>query len=369
MPECVIETMSDFYAHGKANIHRGVYRLSQQATDRYEAARKRVAQFIGAKGDEIIFTSGTTASINLFATSWSSCYLKKGDTIIVTAMEHHGNFVPWQQMCQAYEAHLVVWPMNGNGDLDPQFQIPEGAKLLALTHVSNTIGTINPLRKIVKLAKEKGLVVMVDGAQALAHTRVHVEKLGVDAYAFSGHKLFGPTGIGVLFVKESLMVTLPPYQTGGGMIQTVSQTQTTFAEAPRRFEAGTPHIAGAIGLARAIDYIESFDRKDIELHERELFTYARAQLQTILGVQLIGSPKKQAPILSFVVTGLHPHDVGTVLDATGVAIRTGHHCTQPLLAHFGVPATCRVSFSFYNTKEDVDRLTRGIKKAQQILCP
>lgn len=369
MPQSVIDAITDVYSTQKANVHRGVYTLSQHATDAYEQSRKRVAQFIGAKQEEVVFTSGTTESINLFVESWVRAHLTKGDAVVVTAMEHHANFVPWQRLCQQVGADFVIWPLDEQGNLDKTFAFPANAKVLAITHMSNTIGTINPIKKIAKRAKEQGVAVCVDGAQAMAHMRVDVKHLDVDMYCFSGHKLFGPTGIGVLYVREDLLNDMQPYQTGGGMVRVVGDESTTFADAPGRFEAGTPHIAGAIGLAAAVEFFASVKRDELTDHEQSLLAYAKEQLVAVEGVRLIGNPKDQGSIVSFVVDGIHPHDVGTVLDAEGVAIRTGHHCTQPLMRHFGVSATCRASFSLYNSKEDIDRLVAGIKKAKTILCP
>jgi cysteine desulfurase/selenocysteine lyase len=369
-PRQVIDAMSDFYRRDYANIHRGVYELSQRATDAYEGAREKVRRFIGAaEAREIVFVRGTTEAINLVAATCGRRDVGAGDEVLITAMEHHSNIVPWQLLCEEKRATLRVAPMNDRGEL----QLPEFEKLLsprtrivAVTHVSNALGSVNPVREIVRLAHERGVPVLVDGAQAVPHSRVDVRELDCDFYAFSGHKVFGPTGIGALYGKAALLTEMPPYQSGGEMILTVSFEKSTFNEIPHKFEAGTPDIAAAVGLGAAIDYLDSVGFDCIAAHEDELVAYGTELLEGIPGLRLIGTAAEKAPVLSFVIDGIHPHDMGTILDQDGVAVRTGHHCAQPVMEWFGVPATTRASLALYNTRSDLDALARGIRKAQEI---
>jgi len=371
-PQQVIDRLSRFYAEENSNIHRGVYRLSAEATARYDEARASVARFIGAaRPAEVIFTRGTTESINLVAQAWGRVSVKPGDEILVTEMEHHSNWVPWQVLAQATGATLQVAPVTDSGELDLDAiagLINSHTRIVAVTHLSNVLGTINPVRHIADLAHAVGALVLVDGAQSVAHGAVDVAALDCDFLAFSGHKLFGPTGIGVLFGRRALLEQMPPWQVGGGMIGAVSIDGTTWADVPMKFEAGTPPIAEAIGLAEAITFVESLGTEAIVAHEAELLALATDRLAAIPGVRLIGTAAHRASVISFTLEGVHPHDLGTVLDEGGVAIRAGHHCAQPLMRRFGVPATARASFSVYNTPEDVEALGRGIERARALFA-
>lgn len=369
-PEAVIAAEADFYRRANANIHRGVHWLSQHATDLHEGARRKVSAFINAAQDsEIVFTSGTTGSINLVAQSWGRANLKPGDEILLTELEHHSNIVPWQLVCQQTGAVLKVVPVTDRGELDlGAFERLLGprTRLLAIAHVSNALGTVNPIEPMIRQAHAVGALVLVDGAQAVAHQPVDVRRLGSDFYAFSGHKLYGPTGIGVLHARAELLAAMPPWQGGGDMIRTVSFDGSTWAEPPQRFEAGTPNIAGAVGLAAAIDYVQAIGLERIAAHEHRLLESATAAVAALPGVRLIGTASDRAGILSFVVDGIHPHDLGTILDSEGVAIRAGHHCAMPLMTRFGVPGTARASFALYNTEDDVSALAAAIAKAQDL---
>lgn len=370
-PQSVIDSLANYYTNQNANIHRGVHTLSQEVTIAYENARSTIQNHLNAKhSHEIVFTKGTTDSINLVASSFGKKYISEGDEILVSAMEHHSNILPWQQLCEEKGAVLKVIPINDAGELiisDYKKLLNEKTKIVAITHISNTLGTINPIEEIIALAHAKNISVLVDGAQAVPHTAVDVQALGCDFYCFSGHKLFGPTGVGILYGKEKWLNEMPPYQVGGGTIKTVSFEKTEYAGLPLKFEAGTPHIEGGIGLAVAIDYINTIGLDTIAEYEHELLLYATDALQKIEGVKIIGTAKNKASVISFVVKGLHPFDIGTILDQLGIAVRTGHHCTQPLMAFYCVPGTIRVSFAFYNTKEEIDIFIKGLQKAISML--
>ena len=369
-PGAVIDAESRFYRESNANIHRGVHWLSQHATELYDDARVTVQQFINAAhAEEIVFTRGTTESINLVAQSWGRAELRAGDEVLITAMEHHSNIVPWQLLCQQTGAILKVAPVNDAGELDLEAfdaLLNDNTQLVAISHVSNALGSINPVAALCARARSAGAMVLVDGAQAVAHQVVDVQALGCDFYAFSGHKLYGPTGIGVLYGRRSVLKSMPPWQGGGDMIITVAFDRSTYADAPQRFEAGTPNIAGAIGLAAAIDYLSAIGMARIAAHENALLDYATAAVGAIPGVKLIGTAQDKASIVSFLVDGIHPHDLGTILDTEGVAIRAGHHCAMPLMTRLGIPGTARASLGLYNTRADIDALVAAIHKAQDI---
>ena len=366
-PQVVIDAISRFYSASNANIHRGIHWLSERATEAYESARTSIQHFIGAaETSEIVFVRGTTEAINLVAQTYGRMHVRAGDEILISTMEHHSNIVPWQMLCEATGAVLRVAPINDHGELlldEYEKLLTPRTKLVAITHVSNVLGTINPIRRIVELAHYNGVPVLVDGAQAAPCLAVDVQTLDCDFYAFSGHKLFGPTGIGVLYGKAALLETMPPYQGGGHMIQSVTFEKTIYNKVPDRFEAGTPHIAGVVGLGAAVDYVRTVGMEAITAYEQELLTYATDRISRIDGVRLIGTAKEKAGVMSFVIDGVHPHDLGTFLDNEGIAIRAGHHCAQPLLSRFGVPATARVSIAFYNTREDIDVLETAIRKS------
>ncbi|HJV91936.1 MAG TPA: cysteine desulfurase [Azonexus sp.] len=370
-PWSVIEAERHYYAHYNANIHRGVHHLSQEATEAYEAARDRVRDFIHAPTcEEIVFTRGTTESINLVASSYGQ-QLQAGDEILISEMEHHSNIVPWQLLCQRSGAVLRVAPIDDAGQLIvAQFADLLGprTKLVALTQMSNALGSINPVKALVAMAHRVGAVVLIDGAQAVAHLAVDVSDLDCDFYVFSGHKLYGPTGTGVLYARRALLESMPPYQGGGDMIKEVRFTGSTWNDLPYKFEAGTPNIAGGIGLGAAIDYVQSVGLDAIAAHEAELLAYATGQAREFPGLTLIGTAADKGAILSFTLTGIHPHDIGTILDAQGVAVRTGHHCAMPVMEHFAVPATVRASFALYNTRHEVDTLFRALAKAQEVFA-
>lgn len=371
-PASVIETVDDYYRTKNANIHRGVHTLSQIGTDAYENARQKVQQFLNAgSAEEIVFTRGTTESINLAAASLAQLLLERGDEIIVLESEHHSNIVPWQMVCARHETKLVVVPINDAGEISTEeFEqlLSPRTKIAALGHVSNALGTINPVEEMTRLAHARGATVLLDGAQAVAHTAVDVQAIGCDLYAFSGHKLFGPTGIGALYGKRELLDALPPYQGGGDMITEVRFDGTEYNEVPYKFEAGTPNIAGAIGLGAAIDYIDGIDFPAAIHHEDELLAYATQQLiSEIDDVTLIGTAERKTAVLSFVIDGIHPQDVGLLLDNQGVAVRTGHHCAMPVMQRFGLPGTVRASLSIYNTKDDIDRFIAALKTAAMML--
>jgi cysteine desulfurase/selenocysteine lyase len=369
-PEVVIEAESLYYRESNANIHRGVHWLSQHATDLYDEGRESVRRLLNAaRSDEIVFTRGTTEAINLVAYSWGRAQLRAGDEVLITAMEHHSNIVPWQLVCEQTGALLRVVPVNDSGELDLEaFEALLGprTRMFAVTHVSNALGTINPLPWLIERAHAAGALVLVDGAQAVAHLAVDVQALGCDFYVFSGHKLYGPTGIGALYGRAELLAAMPPWQGGGDMIHTVSFERTTYAPPPQRFEAGTPNIAGVVGLAAAIGYVEHLGFDRIAAHEQALLAHATEAVSAIDGVRLIGTAAHKSGILSFVVDGIHPHDLGTILDTQGVAIRAGHHCAMPLMTRLGVPGTARASFALYNDDNDVAALVAAIRKAQHM---
>ena len=369
-PQMVIDAVNRFYAKENANIHRGVHYLSQKATDHYEEARTFIANYLNAKHThEIIFTKGTTDSINLVAFSFGEL-LSAGDEILISAMEHHSNIVPWQLLCERKKCVLKVVPINSKGELIvEEFDklLSEKTKLVAITHISNTLGTINPVREIIHKAHVKGARVLLDGAQSIQHLKIDVQELGCDFYAFSGHKVFGPTGIGVLYGKEAILEKMPPYQGGGDMIAKVTFEKTTYNELPLKFEAGTPHIAGGICLAEAFRYLDQFNIQDIENYEAELVNYAQDLLSTFEDIEPVGTARHKASVVSFNIEGIHPFDLGTLLDKQGIAVRTGHHCTQPLMDFFKIPGTVRASFAFYNTKEEIDYFIEAVQKSVQLL--
>lgn len=368
-PQQVVEAIQNHYLLGASNVHRGIHYLSEQATEAYESTRRQLKEFIGAaSSDEIIFTSGTTAAINLVARSFASAFLEPGDEILITEMEHHSNIVPWQMVAEDKGAILKVVPINDRGELLlSAYDKLLGAKtkIVALTHISNSLGTVNPVSAIIEKAHALEVPVLLDCAQVMAHIPLDVKALDVDFLAFSGHKMFGPTGIGVLYGKEKWLEKMPPLFGGGDMIDQVTLSKTTYAGLPHKFEAGTPHIAGVLGLGAAIQYLQSIGFAPIQEQERELLAYGTASLQEIEGLTLIGTATKKSAILAFVLENIHPHDLGTFLDRRGVAIRTGHHCTQPIMEHYKVPATARSSFSCYNNREDIDQLSHAIREAKK----
>jgi len=370
-PAVVIDAINTYYKDYNSNIHRGVHHLSQVATTAYEESRDKLRGFINApKLEEVIFTKGTTESINIVASCFGRNSLNKGDEVIISSMEHHSNIVPWQMICDEREAVLKVIPINNNGELlmeEYKKMLSDKTKLVAVIHISNTLGTINPVKEIIDLAHQKGALVLLDGAQAVPHIKVDVQDLDCDFYAFSGHKMFGPTGVGILYGKSQYLNDMPPYQGGGDMIKEVTFEKTTYNCLPHKFEAGTPNIVGGIGLGIAVDYMQEVGIDLIHNREEELLTYATEKILQIEGVKIIGEAEHKASVLSFVVKGLHPFDVGTLLDQLGIAVRTGHHCTQPLMDIFKVPGTIRASFAFYNTKEEVDQLISGLKRALPML--
>jgi|TARA_Y100000310_G_scaffold250750_1_gene257090 cysteine desulfurase/selenocysteine lyase len=370
-PRAVLDALDRFHRRDNSNVHRGVHTLSQRATDSYEGARQQVAQFLGAGTDEIVFVRGATEAINLVANAFLRPRLQPDDEVLVTAMEHHANIVPWQLACDATGAQLRVAPMSQAGELllnELEALLSPRTKLLALTHVSNALGTVNPVAQIAEMAHAHGVPVLVDGAQAVQHLPVDVAQLGVDFYALSGHKLYGPTGIGVLWARSEHLEAMPPWQGGGDMIRSVTFEKTEFAPPPLRFEAGTPHIAGAIGLGAAVEYLSGIGLEVIAAHESELLTAATDAVAAIDGVRLIGTAAQKASVLSFVLEGVHPHDIGTVLDRNGVAVRTGHHCAQPVMAFYGVPATVRVSFGLYNYCAEIEPLYAALCEAQELFA-
>jgi len=366
-PSQVIESLHQYYSYENANIHRGLYFLSELATESYESARLKVKEFINAmSASEIIFVRGATEAINLLATSFArSGFFTQGSEIIVSEMEHHANIVPWQIAAESLGIKLRVIPFNENGELMIE-KLPElinkNTKLVSVVHISNALGTINPVREIIRIAHENAIPVLVDGSQSVPHMPVDVQDLDCDFFVFSGHKMFAPTGIGILYGKTLYLDKLPPYQGGGDMIRTVSFEKSTFEDIPHKFEAGTPNIAGGIALGSAIDYLNSFDRMELLQHEDALLNYATEKLLSVRGLRIIGTAKAKASVISFIIEGIHPYDIGTIIDTDGIALRTGHHCTQPVMKHFGLPATARASFAFYNTIEEVDSLIKGIHK-------
>ena len=369
-PRAVIDAISQCYEAEYANIHRGVYELSAKATQAYEGARARVQRFVNARSaSEIVFTKGATEAINLVATSWGGAFLGAGDEVVLSVLEHHANIVPWQLLRERTGIVLKVVPTDERGDfpLDAyEALVGPRTKLVALTHVSNALGTVTPVDEIVRIARDRGALVLIDGAQGIVHCPVDVQAMDVDFYCFSGHKLYGPSGIGVLFGKEALLAAMPPYQGGGDMIERVTFERTTFAPPPARFEAGTPPIAGAVGLHAAIDYVASFDPSAVAAHEHDLLTYATERLGALNNICLYGTAPGKAAIISFTMDDVHAHDVGTILDRAGVAVRVGHHCAQPLMDHFGIAGTVRASFGLYNSRADIDRLIDGLDEVREI---
>jgi cysteine desulfurase / selenocysteine lyase len=369
-PMAVIEAIRRFHEVDCANIHRGVHELSQRSTAAYEETRSKARRFLNARNkNELIFVRGTTEAINLVASSWGRKGVREGDEIIVSAMEHHSNIVPWQMLCETSGARLRVIPMNMRGELileEYEKLLNPRTRMVAVTHVSNALGTINPVKQIIEMAHHAGALTLIDGAQAAPHVKVDVQALDADFYAFSGHKVFGPTGIGVLYGKAKLLNAMPPYQGGGDMIRTVTFEKTTYNDVPYKFEAGTPNIAGGIGLGAALDYACRVGLDKIAAYEHELLVYGTEKLQEIPGLRLIGTAAEKAAVLSFVMEGIHPHDIGTVLDRQGIAVRTGHHCAQPVMDFFEVPATTRASLAVYNTFAEIDALAAGLRKVKEI---
>ena len=370
-PLCVIERERDYYLHENCNIHRGVHYLSQKATEAYEHARQTVADFIHAKESrEIVFTRGTTESLNLLATSFEHLINIKGGKVLVTAMEHHSNLVPWQQMVQRHQGQLLVVPMDDKGVLDlEQYEklLREGPKVVSIAHISNVLGTINPIKEMIAMAHEYGIPVVVDGAQSMAHHPIDVQDLDCDFFVFSGHKMYAPMGIGGLYGKAEWLEKLPPYQFGGEMVDTVSFEKTTFNVLPFKFEAGTPNVGAALGLETAIQFLQSLDKEEVESHETQLLQSAIQQLSEIDGIRFIGEAKNRSGLVSFIIDGIHPYDLGTLIDKMGVAVRTGHHCAEPVMTRFGIPGTVRASFALYNTLEEVDVFVKAVKKAAMML--
>ena len=369
-PRSVIETMSRFLVEDNANVHRGVHYLSERATDAYEGARSKVQRFLGAKDvHEIIFVRGTTEAINLVAQTYGKTHVAAGDEVLITAMEHHSNIVPWQMLCEQQGARLRVAPITDDGELildELEQLIGPRTKLVAVTHVSNVLGTVNPISHIVEMAHARGARVLVDGAQAAPHLEVDVQALGCDFYAISGHKMYGPPGIGVLYGRSELLEEMPPYQGGGDMILSVSFEKTVYNKPPNRFEAGTPNMVGAVGLAAAVDFMAGLPRDGLVAHEHDLLAYGIRALSEVPGLRLVGTAPSKASVISFVLDDVHPHDIGTILDREGVAIRTGHHCAQPLMNRLGVSATARASLACYNRREDIDALVTGLAKVRKV---
>jgi cysteine desulfurase / selenocysteine lyase len=369
-PLAVLEAIRRYETHSHANVHRGVHALSQEATQAFEGARERVQRFVNARTTkEIVFVRGTTEAINLVAQSYARSKFSAGDEILITALEHHANIVPWQLVCEQTGAVLKVAPIDRQGDLiveEFERQLSARTRLVAVAHVSNALGTILPVKRIVAAAHARGARVLIDGAQAVPHARVDMQDLDCDFYAFSSHKLYGPTGIGVLYAREELLNDMPPWQGGGDMIRSVSFARTTYNDLPWKFEAGTPNISGAVGLAAAIDYVDALGLDEIAAHEQSLLVQATSALEKIPGLQIIGTARHKAAVLSFALAGIHPHDIGTILDSEGVAIRTGHHCAMPVMEYFNVPATARASFACYNTAQDVERLIAALQKAREV---
>jgi len=371
-PQTVIDTLSRYYEQENANIHRGVHYLSERATEEYEAARKTIQHFLNAAdASEIIFVRGATEGINLVAQTYGRANVGRGDEVLISAMEHHSNIVPWQILCEEKGAKLRVIPINDSGELIwEEFEKLLGSrtKIVAVTHVSNALGTINPVRRIVQQAHRANVPVLVDGAQSVPHLEVDVQALDCDFFVFSGHKLYGPTGIGILYGKSALLDAMPPYQGGGDMISSVTFEKTIYNKLPYKFEAGTPHIAGGIGLGCAIGYLNGVGFESVERHEHGLLEYATQAVTEIPGLRVVGTAAEKAGVLSFVMEGIHPHDIGTILDQQGIAIRTGHHCAQPVMQRFGIPATARASFALYNTREEVDALVSGLRKVREVFA-
>jgi len=371
-PASVIDEIQEYYECTNSNIHRGVHHLSQKATEEYEEARKKVQTFIGAKSSkEIVFVRGATEAVNLVANSYVNPLLSEGDNIIISHMEHHANIVPWQLIAKQKNIEIKVIPINEKGELiikELDNLIDKQTKFISLNHVSNSLGTVNPVEKLIKKAHQNNIRIMIDGAQAVQHMKVNVTDLDVDFYCFSGHKMYGPTGIGILYGKKEILDEMEPYQGGGDMIKSVTFEKTIYNDVPHIFEAGTPNIVGAIGLGKAIDFIEDTTLEKIEKHEMDLLNYATKKISNIDGVKIIGTSDNKASVISFVMDGIHPHDIGTIMDNLGIAIRAGHHCTQPVMDFYDIPATARASFAIYNTKEDVDKLIEGIEKTKEVFA-
>ncbi len=369
-PKSVLDAINTYYSHDNANIHRGVHFMSQRATTEYEQARRTIQEYINAeKSDELIFTKGTTDGINLIASSYGDLLLP-GDEIIITAMEHHSNIVPWQMLCSRRKLVLKVAPINQKGELImEEFDklLSDKTRLVSISHISNTLGTINPIKEIIAKAHKANAIVVVDGAQSIQHTPIDVKDLNCDFFVFSGHKVFGPTGIGILYGKEEILEKMPPYQGGGDMIEKVTFERTTYNELPFKFEAGTPHIAGGICLGKAFEFLKTLDMDAVQAYERELTEYAQDMLDTFEDLVLVGTAKKKTSVVSFNVDDIHPFDLGTLLDRQGIAVRTGHHCTQPLMDFYNIPGTVRASFAFYNTKEEIDVFIKAVEKSINML--
>ena len=369
-PYTVIEAVDKYYKNTNSNIHRGVHTLSQKATEKYENTRLKIANFINSDSEkEIIFVRGATEAINLVANCYVRPLLNSNDEIIISQMEHHANIVPWQMVCEEKKAKLKILPMNQNGELlvdELENMINKNTKFISMNHVSNSLGTINPIKKIVQLAHKNKIKIMVDGAQAVQHIPVNMKEIGADFYCFSGHKLYAPTGIGVLYGKKELLDEMPPYQGGGDMIKSVTFEKTVYNEVPQKFEAGTPNISGVIALGTAIDYIINIGIENIANHENELLEYATKEISKVKGITIIGNAENKASVLSFTIEGIHPHDIGTIMDSEGVAIRAGKHCTDPVMDFYCIPATARASFAIYNTKDDVEKLVNSVKKTIEV---
>ncbi len=369
-PTSVINEIQNYYESTNSNIHRGVHHLSQKATEKYEDSRKIVQNFIGAKSSkEIIFVRGATEAVNLVANSYVKPLLSEGDNIIISQMEHHANIVPWQLITKEKKSEIRVVPINEAGELlvdDMDDLIDENTRFISLNHVSNSLGTVNPVEKLIQKAHQNDIRIMIDGAQAVQHMKVNVVDLDVDFYCFSGHKMYGPTGIGILYGKREILENMEPYQGGGDMIKSVTFEKTIFNDIPHIFEAGTPNIVGAIGLAKAVEFIENITIEEIEKHEMALLNYATEKINSMEGVEIVGNAEEKASVISFVMGNIHPHDIGTIMDNLGIAIRAGHHCTQPIMDFYNIPATARASFAIYNTEEDVDKLVEGIQKVKEI---
>lgn len=371
-PRSVLSALERFYCEDCANIHRGVHELSARATECYECSRGKIQRYLNAReAAEIVFVRGTTEAINLVAQSYGRKFVGAGDEILVSGMEHHSNIVPWQILCETTGARLRVIPINDRGELDfeeyEQLLGPR-TRLVSVVHISNALGTVNPVRQMIEMAHAIGVPVLVDGAQSTPHVKVDLQELGADFYAFSGHKLYGPTGIGVLYGRREWLDQMPPYQSGGDMISSVSFERTTYNRLPYKFEAGTPNIAGAIGLGSAVDYLETLGMDNIAAYEDQLLEYATERLSAIPDLRIVGTAREKAGVISFLIGDVHPHDIGTILDQQGIAIRAGHHCAQPVMQRFGIAATARASFSFYNTREEVDRLVEGIQKVKEVFA-
>lgn len=371
-PRAVIDRLQAYYAEGNANIHRGIYELAQKATEDYEESRVKIQKFIGAKhAEEIIFVSGTTEGINLVASSFLAPRLKAGDEVMITAMEHHANLVPWQILCQQCQAKLVIIPIDEQGDVNMEIYrqlLNKRTRFVTLVHTSNTLGTINPVEEMIALAKERDIPVLIDGAQSIAHQKIAVQEMNCDFFTFSGHKIYGPTGIGALYVKKELLEKMNPYRYGGEMIRTVSYEKSTFNRVPHKFEAGTPHISGAIGLGAALEYVQKIGIENIKAHLQMLLEYATPKMLAIPGLRIIGQAQQKSSIISFLINEVHPHDIGTILNESGVAIRAGHHCTMPLMHYYEIPGTARASFGLYNNLEDIDKLLEALQEVERIFA-